>query len=127
MICPPEGLCCRVEFDPVRSRDGDTPVVTLRTGQAVAIRLIECYCAELDTEEGRAAKAFLDDILERDDGVLRAWFPPPRDRNKDGVLDIMEILQGATFDRIPGRLFIGSVDVSEEMVMHGYATKTKEG
>lgn len=124
MLCPPEGFCARCEW--VRSRDGDTVEVRLRTGQVCAVRLLDCWCDKLETEAGRAAKAFLDSLLEKNDDVLRVWVQPPVDRDGDGVVDVTDLLRILTFDRVLGRLFIGTQDVSEIMVMHGYATAEKE-
>jgi len=123
MTPPPLGLCCEVTW--LRNRDADTPEVRLRTGQTIAVRLIDCWAAERGTRDGDAATAFLDDLLGRcDPGDLRAWFPPPP-AGPDGRLDITDVLRAASFDRLPGRLYIGSIDVSDYLVQAGHATATR--
>lgn len=117
---PPEGICTRVQW--VRNRDGDTVVVRLKTGQECAIRLMGIDCPELGTRRGDQAARFLNELLAGEDGQeLLLWIPPIRDVNGDGVLSIPEILQQTTFDRVPGRLFIGTEDVTDILERHGYA------
>jgi len=123
MIKPPPGICAPCTF--VRVRDGDTPVVRLRTGQQIAVRLIDCWCPESDEKGGAEATAFLHSLLDGADGCLHVWVPLARDRNGDGVLDVFEILGAQSFDRVPGRLWIEETDVSEIMVSRGRATKTR--
>lgn len=124
MILPPEGICVRCEWE--KARDGDTVEVRLRTGQTCAIRLIDCWAEEKRTDAGRRAAHFLESLLEENDEQLWVWFPPLKDTDGDGVLDLKEILAQMTFDRVPGRLFIGSEDVSELMIRHGLATREKQ-
>ena len=118
------GLCVPCEW--VRNRDGDTVEVRLRTGQVVAVRLQDCWVAELNTKEGEKAKAFLDDLLSQWDSAIRLGVPLPHDTDNDGVVDVTELLkQVVSFDRVVGRLWLGSEDLSEYLVRHGYATRTK--
>ena len=123
MICPPEGLCLRCTW--VKNRDGDTVEVRLRSSQVVAVRLMECWAIEMDKEGGLDAKEWLDSLLADTGRTLRIWIPPAKDHDGDGVVDIKEVLRDVSFDRVVGRLFYGSDDVSELMVKAGYATAKK--
>lgn len=118
---PPYGICVPCHFAGLR--DGDTPLVRLRTGQQIAVRLIDCWCPEMSEAGGAKAKEFLGLLLDGADGELSMWVPLARDRNADGVVDVMEILAAQSFDRVPGRLFIGESDVGEIMVERGHATR----
>ena len=128
MKMPPAGLCTRVEYK--RCRDGDTPEVRTKTEQTLAVRLQECWCPELSEPGGPEAAKYVDNLLS-DADILHVWFPPLKDIDGDGVLDFDEILQAMSFDRVPGRLFLGvgeaAEDLSELLVAKGYATKEKRG
>ena len=91
----------------------------------MAVRLIDCWAPEMREEGGPASKDFLTSLLEEYDEPLRLWLPPLKDTDRDGILDIKEILSQMTFDRVPGRLFLGTQDVSEIMVRHGHAARTR--
>ena len=121
MNLPPEGLCCRCEYE--RCRDGDTVEVRLRVLGTVAVRLLDIEASELSEPGGPEAKVFLEDLLGENDDQLWLWLPPFKDKDRDGVLDLKEILTQTTFDRVPGVLFIGTQDVCEILVRHGYAEK----
>lgn len=123
MMCPPEGLCLPCKW--LSNRDGDTVVVELRTGQQLIVRLLDCWCEELTTQAGRDAKHWIDSLLEENDDPLHVFLPLPRDRNHDGRIDITDLLHQASFDRVLGRLFIGTEDVSGMLVRHGHAVVEK--
>lgn len=126
---PPLGLCCEVSFHSVR--DGDTPVVKLRTGQLVAVRLIDCWAPETNEPGGPEATRFLADLLgDLEPGELRLHLPPPKDADGNGVLDVVDLLKAQTFDRVPGWLWIQAEtnrwqNVSQVMVRHDHATPTR--
>ena len=119
MILPPKGICVSVEWE--RCRDGDTVEVRLRTGQTVAVRLMGIDCPERHTPEGRAAKEFLDSLLERNDDPLTLWLPPLKDTDGDGVLDVKDVLGQMSFDRVPGVLFVGTEELGGILIRHGHA------
>jgi len=123
MNLPPEGLCVPCTYD--YARDGDTIVVVLRTGQTCAVRLIDCWAPERRTKEGRAAKRFVEEWMDNTAMPLHAWFPLPG-TGSDGRVDITDLLKSLTFDRVPGRLFVGTRDMSEELVLRGYAYESRE-
>lgn len=122
MIRPEHGLCVPVKV--IRVYDGDTVHVRLydpedkREGlKTWHVRLLDCWAPEVkgpEREDGLKAKAFLEDLL-RDEEDVSVFVPR---QPKANILDAM-----TTMGRVLGRLFIGSQDVSEVMVRHGYATK----
>jgi len=94
--------------------DGDTVIVEIT--KKIHVRLLDCWAAELNTEEGVKAKEALVKIIgNRNDCVLYI----PADKKQD-LSHIM------TFGRILGYVFVNKKNVSEEMVRGGYATKVKE-
>lgn len=118
---PPLGMCFQVEL--VRTRDGDTAVVRLRTGQEVAVRLMEIDAPERNEEGGREANDQLYSILEAAED-LRLFIPPPP-VGTTGQLEVVDLLKALSFDRIPGKLFADSVDVGEELVRLGAAKRVE--
>lgn len=120
MNLPPPGICLPARW--VRTIDGDTIVVDL-AGRTVHVRLLDCWAAELELTAGRDAKHALDELLEETaDQPLHVWFPPPRDTSGDGILSVTELLRSMTsFGRFLGRVWAGSIDISDWMVAHGHA------
>lgn len=124
---PPLGICLTCQF--VRVRDGDTVELKLGTGQIIAVRLIDCWCEETDDRDlfrrakAIAARDFLADLLSEED--LAVYFPPVPDANRNGIIDFTDITKALSFDRVPGRLFVGTEDVSQLMVRAGHATASK--
>lgn len=123
MKLPPYGFCVPCQW--VNNRDGDTVTVKLRTGQQCAIRLIDCWAPELNQPGGKKAAEFLTALLEGADEELSVFVPLAKDRDKDGVVSVMEILKGLSFDRVPAHLFLGTEDVSGLMVKAGHASKSR--
>lgn len=126
MTRPPLGLCVPVEY--VRCRDADTVVVKLRTSQQVAVRLIDCWAAEAGTREGDRASDYCERLLAdaREQNLpMVAWFPLACDRDKSGVIDLTDMLKALSFDRVPGRLFVGDRDLSVILVAEALATKER--
>lgn len=109
----------------VEVRDGDTVVVQIREhGFEWAIRLIDTWCPELrsqnpdEREQAWAAKAYAEELLDEADelSVFVPW----------DVLARENLLKIATFDRIPGYVFVSpSQSLNELMVEGGFATKEK--
>jgi endonuclease YncB( thermonuclease family) len=106
-------------------RDGDTAVVRVRTGQKLAVRLLDCWAPELCDPGGVDARAHLATILEQAQRLV-LHVPLVEDRDSDGVLSVAELLHAFSFDRVLGRLFADGRDVSELMVAAGHATAAKE-
>lgn len=113
---PPPGLCLPVTIAEVR--DGDTVVVQLpRSPYKWPVRLLECWAPELNTPEGKKAKAFAQEVLF-DIDQLYLWIPAPQ--------EVEVLLKNLTFDRLLGHLFLDSeTTLSEMMVRTGHATKDK--
>lgn len=109
----------------LRNRDADTVEVELRTGQKCAIRLIECWAPEKRTHEGLNALHWLDARCEENADKFYVHIPPVRDTNHDGVIDIIDLLRTRSFDRVPGRFYIGKEDASELLVQHNLATRER--
>jgi endonuclease YncB( thermonuclease family) len=119
---PTPGLMLNVAFK--RCRDGDTVEVSLPgSGWIWAIRLINVWAPELHTGEQRqqaaAGKCFLEDYLHSiDPPDLWLHVPVPQGSN---------LLKNLTFDRIPGVLYAGDVEINSLLVSKGYASSTKGG
>jgi len=105
MILPQTGIAFRCRYQV--NRDARTVVIRTPERQAIAVTLIECYTAPENLEAGRAAKAFLESLLEENDDPLTCWLPGQRIRNGHG------------------RLWIGTVEVAEVMRRHGHAFRTR--
>ena len=127
---PPLGLCCEVTYHSLR--DGDTPVVKLRTGQLMAVRLIDCWAPEKDEPGGTEATRFLSDLIgDLEPGELRLHIPPVKDADGNGVLDVVDLLKAQTFDRVPGHLWVQAdvnrwQSVADVMVRHNHATRDRK-
>lgn len=133
---PPYGLCLPCRF--LRARDGDTVEVQISGAFVWAIRLIECWCAETnrgtpaERARGQAAKKKAVELLVEAE-LLSVWIPPPDQvLALCGVLGItrgagpINLLAMATFDRLPGHIFLSDkLTLSEALVNAGHATTEK--
>lgn len=98
---PPLGICLPVTYS--RVRDGDTPEFTLRTGQRIAVRMIDVLAPELSEVGGKKASARLHTILSEAE-ELRIFIPLAL-TGRDGIVDVFDILRSFTFDRVPAHVF----------------------
>jgi len=94
----------------LRARDGDTIEVQIFSGLTWAIRLIGINCPERYTDEGKAATAFVVEILEEAAGELSVWIPAPKHAEN--------LLKNLTFDRVLGHVFVGSDSCLADMIVH---------
>lgn len=114
---PPVGICIPVRYR--RCRDGDTVEVSLpKSDYIYAVRLADCWCAELHDEGGRDAKDFAESVLE-DCESLHLFVP------LDGVnTNVLAAL--ATFDRVVGELWVSQTKTLNGMLVEaGYAKREK--
>ena len=115
MSHPQHGLSLPVHFH--RCRDGDTVEVRLSLSERVwAIRLIDCWCPELNKPGGLEAKAFAQGVLGAA-GELTLFIPMPH--------YVDNLLKNLTFDRIPGHLFVGDDNLASLLIAAGHATEAK--
>lgn len=116
MSRPPRGI----HFDCAIHRviDGDTVIVTLPgSDRQWHIRLIDCWAAERNTDEGKAAKRKAEELCSTS-LCPSVQIPAPR--------DVVNLLGNLTFDRIPGHLWLDDqTTLNEAMVASGFATKEK--
>lgn len=113
---PRVGLCIPVRYS--RCRDGDTVEVSLPQSAYVwAIRLLDCWCPELNKPGGREAKEFAESVLE-DCEDLFLFLPI--------VSPITNIAKILSFDRLVGELWVSPTQTLNEMLVEaGYATRAK--
>ena len=115
---PDLGLSLPCKFH--RCIDGDTIEIQFPGSERVwKIRLIDCWCPELDTPKGKEAKQYAEKIMK---GCMNpvVYIPIPR--------DIYNLLGNLTFDRILGYIFVGeAMTLNEIIVLAGHGTKTKKG
>lgn len=100
---PPIGITLPVKV--ARVRDGDT-VVVQAAGLQFALRLAGVDCPELDTEKGKRAASYLQDMIAKANRIS-VWIPLPKVKNLFG---------GLSFDRVVGHLFLDGIDVSEWLI-----------
>ena len=114
---PPIGLHIPVRYS--RCRDGDTVEVSTRHSVRVwAIRLLDCWCAESNTEEGRGAKEFAESVLENCEDLT--LFVPLTDVGPNLLRDLL------SFDRMLGVLWVSETQTLNDMLVEaGYATREK--
>lgn len=98
---PPLGICLPVKYS--RVRDGDTPEFVLRTGQRIAVRMIDVFAPELSEAGGEEASARLAAILS--EAVDLRIFIPLASAGRDGLLDVIDVLRAVTFDRVPAHVY----------------------
>lgn len=116
---PEFGLClpCRVR----RCRDADTIEVSLPGSDRVwAIRLEGIDAPELRTAAGKAAKAWVEAVLDEAADDLAVWIPAPKDATR--------LLKGLlTFDRIVGDVWVGTERrLSRMLVDAGHAAPSPQ-
>jgi endonuclease YncB( thermonuclease family) len=108
---PPLGWATNCEVTDVV--DGDTVTVSITTH--VRVRLTNCWAAELNTQEGKSAKRYIESLSIGKPAVLFV----PHGRRQLG--------DSTTMGRVLGQIWLEGFDesLSELMVEAGYATKTK--
>lgn len=107
-----EGVTTKAKI--VRVLDGDT--VEVEISKRITVRLLDCWAPELNTEEGKASKAYLESIISRGQEVI-LQIPSSKTGNLSSLF---------TFGRVIGQLF-NSLDenISEKMINEGHAKKKK--
>ena len=115
---PPFGLHLPCEI--VRVLDGDTVEVVLPgSTRGLRVRLLDCWCAERYTDEGKIATDRMKHFVEMTSGATSLFIPAP----ESTVHILGEIL---TFGRILAHIFVGPTDtLSELMVDSNHALKEK--
>lgn len=115
---PPQGISTEAEI--VEWYDGDTAVVTVK--QELRLRLLDCWAPEVrgkEKEQGLVSKKHIQKLCP--EGSTVKIFIPTTGRLQDSL----------TFGRVLARAWIKDkdgkwIDISEQMVDDGYATKTKQ-
>jgi endonuclease YncB( thermonuclease family) len=107
----------------VKVRDADTIEIALPGSTHVwAIRLIDVWAAERNTDEGKAAKAGCERILsDVGAGELAVSIPAPH--------DVRNLLRNLTFDRVPGYVWLDAVETLNARLVRdglGYATRAEQ-
>lgn len=115
---PPFGLHLPVDASRTKVIDGDTVVVSLTDSpREWKLRLIDTWCAELPTEEGKRAKKGAEEFVAAAT-EQSVFIPAPK--------HVKNLLSNLTFDRIPAYLFIApDLTLNAAMVIAGYATEKK--
>lgn len=114
---PPHGLSVPVVVQ--RVIDGDTLEVILPSGRSIHIRVEGFDAPEPTTTRGKVATQALENLLGPNE-VLTAFVPLPEDKDKNGKLDLDELLKVLSFTRIRAYLFAGLVRIDAWMVAHGH-------
>ena len=116
---PPEGLTTRIRWK--RVIDGDTIEVVLRSGRLARVRIAGFDAPEARSVDGIAATHALTGLLETTaDKPLRLYIPAPEDKDKNGTLDLDELLSILSFERVCAYLFAGTIRVDLWMIEHGH-------
>ncbi len=119
-IVPPLGVCLPCEW--ASCPTAHTVQVRLRAGQNVVVELIGCHVPNVAVKEGLESLHFLMSLFERD-GRLRACFPLADDEDTEALV---RVLRPLAYETIAGCIYIGTENVSEIMVQHGFATKERQ-
>ena len=89
-------------------------MVKLRTviaGMEANVRLQGFSAPELKQPGGEEAKQDMIKVLRKNEGCLWLFIERPKDTNKNGIIDLPEILrQRVSFCRIVGRIMAGGFD-----------------
>lgn len=120
---PKFGLCLPVRY--AGNHDGDTISVVLPSGRICKVRLDNVRAPELADvggDEVRKRVAKLCNGAEE----MALYVPLPSDRNRDGRLDIPELIGSLTFDRIVGRIFLDGIDLGGYLIEHGLCEPGKK-
>lgn len=100
-------------------RDGDTLTVSVSgSDREWAIRLIDCWCPERYSDEGKKATAFVEETLRNVDSVM-LHIPEPE--------HVTNLLRNLTFDRIPGWIWISEYQTLNDLIVErGFGFRTKQ-
>jgi len=112
---PALGIAMPVEF--VRSIDGDTAVVQLRTGQECIVRLQGVDTPKPEEPGFDRANAVSKSLLSNA-GRITLWVPLPK-AGADERVDIHDISKMFSFERLVGRLFVDGLDLTDFLISHG--------
>ena len=114
----PDGFGLTFGGTVTRVLDGDTIEVEIR--RTVRVRLLDCWAPETRTRDkeekrrGIAARKALRDMVEDEQVLVDV---PIEAQGKFG--------DSMTFGRVLGHVWCDGMDVANEMVMQGHATRTK--
>ena len=118
----PDGYYRRVA-EVMNLRDGDTIDVDLPNLPGVAIRLSGFNAPELDDPGGEEAAEFVANLFETTPlDQIQAYIEPPADLDKDGRLELTDIVRAAKFGRVPGSYFLFGYDLRILMLEAGHGT-----
>jgi endonuclease YncB( thermonuclease family) len=102
----------------IRVKDGDTLLGNLDLGvnttvKNQSIRLDECWCPELSTEEGKRAKAFTETWLAEAQLL---------------IVDSKKFNPERSFERIVGVVYrdFDPLSLNDALINHGHATRTRK-
>lgn len=115
---PPHGLSLPIQC--VRVIDGDTIEAMLPSGRSCILRIDGYDAPERNTARGVLATEALERLL--DSRELTLWISWPKDTDKNGKLDLDEILKHLLVigERLRGTLWSGSCRVDEWMTQRGH-------
>jgi len=118
MNLPTPGITLSAKF--VRVIDGDTVVLSLLDHRLRPhVRLLDTWADERNTSNGRAAKHYAEQVLEK---AAEIWLHVPEPGN------LNSLLANLSFDRILGYVFVTRTETLNEMlVANGFATKDRPG
>lgn len=112
---PPYGLCLPATV--VRVIDGDTLVVSFGSERKWHVRLIDCWCAERNTEEGKRAKKTAEEFVK---GKEVSVYIPVQEDPKNLLSEILSM------GRVLGHVYVDErTTLAHLLVTAGVASKEK--
>ena len=118
---PPHGLSLPIHWR--RVIDGDTIEAPLPSGRSFILRIDGYDAPEKRSAGGLAAAHALESLLE-ESRECTMWLSLPEDKDKDGRLDLDEMLHHFLVigERVRGTLFADSSRVDIWMIDHGHVS-----
>lgn len=118
---PRSGITLPVELS--RVIDGDTiEVHRLGSNAVYKVRLLDCWCAEMNTEDGRRAKQYAESVLRKAKELYVSIYFDSLDGD---LIDVVGKL--TTMGRVLGDIWVDDDTTLSQVMVNGFhATKTKQ-
>lgn len=103
----------------LRAVDGDTVIVQFGSDRQWRIRLLDCWCPEMNTKAGKEAKKTAEEFIEAADSI--SVFIPLRDSPRDVLNEIV------TMGRLLGYVYLREDQTLNHLMVTAGMASTRKG